>query len=133
MQWFVDQALSSAVDEALKRHGHIVHRLGELGLAEDARLGEIVAAARQKQWDIITGNDAVVQWIYDNDFWTQRSVVYLQVEGGDVEQDDAVDRLFTRYKRLTPSRLYTVTGTRVKVRQLPSYRPGVRSDDVPSE
>ena len=48
-----------------------------------------------------------------------RSIVYLQLEGGDVEQDDAVDRLFERYKRLTPGRLYTVTGSRVKIRQLP--------------
>jgi hypothetical protein len=48
-----------------------------------------------------------------------RSLVYLQLEGGDVEQDDAIDRLFDRYKRLTPGRLYTVTGSRVKIRQLP--------------
>ena len=52
-----------------------------------------------------------------------RVVVYLQLEGGDVEQDDAIDRLFKRYKRLTPGRLYTVTGSRVKVRQLPTSRP----------
>ena len=49
-----------------------------------------------------------------------RSIVYFQLEGGDVEQDDAVTRLFERYKRLTPGRLYTVTASRVKVRQLPS-------------
>ena len=42
--------------------------------------------------------------------------MYLQLEGGDVEQDDAIDRLFARYKRLTPGRLYTVTASRVKVR-----------------
>jgi hypothetical protein len=45
--------------------------------------------------------------------------VFLQLEGGDVEQDDAIDRLFARYKRLSPGRMYTVTGTRVKIRQLP--------------
>jgi len=38
---------------------------------------------------------------------------------GDVEQDDAIDRLYARYKRLTPGRMYTVTGSRVKIRQLP--------------
>ena len=32
---------------------------------------------------------------------------------------DAIDRLFARYKRLSPRRLYTVTATRVKIRQLP--------------
>jgi hypothetical protein len=49
----------------------------------------------------------------------RRSIVYLQLQGGEVELDDAVDRLFTRFKRLTSGRLYTVTATRVKVRQLP--------------
>jgi hypothetical protein len=49
-----------------------------------------------------------------------RSIVFLQLEGGDVEQDDAIDRLFKRYKRLSPGRLYTVTTSRVKVRQLPT-------------
>ena len=49
-----------------------------------------------------------------------RSLVFLQLAGGDVEQDDAIDRLFKRYKRLAPGRLYTVTGSRVKVRQLPT-------------
>jgi hypothetical protein len=33
-----------------------------------------------------------------------------------------VDRLFDRYKRLSPGRLYTVTGSRVKVRQLPGRK-----------
>jgi len=34
-------------------------------------------------------------------------------------QADAIERLFERYKRLTPKRLYTVTANRVKIRQLP--------------
>lgn len=119
MQWYVDSTLTPAVDEALRRHGHVAHRLPALGLGEGAAIEDVVLAAREKQWDIITAKDALVQWIYDHDFWTQRSVVYLQLEGADVEQDDAVDRLFTRYKRLTSARLYTVTEKRVKVRQLP--------------
>ena len=44
-------------------------------------------------------------------------MVHLNVDEGEIEQDDAIDRLFTRYKRLSPGRLYTVTGGRVKVRQ----------------
>ena len=43
----------------------------------------------------------------------------LLTPGGDIEQDDAVDRLFTRYKRLSPGRLYTITPSRVKILQLP--------------
>jgi predicted GTPase len=46
--------------------------------------------------------------------------VLLDVPVGDLEQDDAIDRLFARYKRLTPGRLYIVTPGRVKVRQLPT-------------
>jgi hypothetical protein len=48
-----------------------------------------------------------------------RSVVFYQLKGGAVELDDAVDRLFTRYKAPSPGRFHTVTETRVKVRQLP--------------
>lgn len=125
MQWFVHGKLTDAVKTALVRHEHIAHTIDELSLPADAPLNELMPAIRQRQWDIITADERLIQWIYDNDYWVQRSVVYLQVEGGEVEQDDAVDRLFARYKRLTPARLYVVTGQRVKVRQLPTYRPGV--------
>ena len=67
----------------------------------------------------MTRGTVMAQAPFDLDFWFNRSIVFLQLEGGDVEQDDAVDRLFQRYKRLTAGRLYTVTGSRVKVRQLP--------------
>ena len=35
------------------------------------------------------------------------------------DQGRAIERLFERYQRLTPGRLYTVTASRVKIRQLP--------------
>jgi hypothetical protein len=47
-------------------------------------------------------------------------MVFLQLTGGEVEQDDAIDRLFARYKSPKPGMLYTVTENRVKVRQLPA-------------
>ena len=70
--------------------------------------------------DLLTNDAVLANTLFEKDFWFNRSLVFLQLEGGEVEQDDAVDRLFERYKRLTPGRLYTVTGSRVKVRQLPT-------------
>ena len=118
MQWLVHGTLNAAVTERLKQHGHHTHALADLPAHESPR--DLLKAAQTKQWDIITNDSELVRLIYDEKIWFNRSLVYLQLSGGDVEQDDAIDRLFTRYKRLTPGRLYTVTETRVKVRQLPS-------------
>ena len=81
---------------------------------------DIIWTSNKKQWDIVTHDAALVQWVYDDGFPFQRSLVFLQLEGGEVEQDAAIMRLFERYKRLTPGRMYTVTGSRVKIRQLPT-------------
>ena len=122
MRWLIHGTLTPAVAEALVRHGHTTFPLAELGTPEGASGGEIVRAAQAKQWDVITNDAELVNGVFDDDIWFNRSIVFLQLSGGDVEQDDAVDRLFQRYKRLTPGRLYTVTETRVKVRQLPSRK-----------
>jgi hypothetical protein len=121
MQWLLHGPMTSAVPEALRRHGHTAHDLAEAGLPPEAPLADVLMIGRQKQWDILTTSQALVEAVYELDFWLNRSMVLLQLDdGGDVEQDDAIDRLFARYKRLTPGRLYTVTNSRVKVRQLPS-------------
>jgi len=119
MQWLLHGSLSGAVAEALGRRGHKTHASAELGLAADAAALEILRAADARQWDVITSDSAMSGAPFENGLPFSRSIVYLQLEGGEVEQDDAIDRLFTRYKRLTPRRLYTVTGSRVKIRQLP--------------
>ena len=119
MQWLVHGTLSPAVAEALKRHGHQTHDVAELGLAPDAPNIDVLKAAQQKQWDVVTNDAGLANAPFEHDFYFNRGIVFLQLQGQDVEQDDAVDRLFERYKRLTPKRLYTVTGARVKVRQLP--------------
>jgi hypothetical protein len=124
MQWLLHGSLAGAVAEALRRHGHQAHELSEVGLATDAPAEAVLKAAQEKQYDLVTTAEQVAQAPYAMDLWFHRSIVYLQLAGGEVEQDDAVDRLFARYKRLTPGRLYTVTETRVKVRQLPARRPG---------
>ena len=82
----------------------------------------MLKSAEKKQLDFFTTDGTLVTAIFDEKIHFNRVVVYLQLEGGEVEQDDAVDRLYQRYKRLTPGRLYTVTGTRVKIRQLPGRK-----------
>ena len=119
MQWLLHGTMTSAVADALVRHGHRVHAIEELGLEAKAGPAEVLKAAHAKQWDIITNDTAMVNFSVESAARFNRSIVFLQLEGGDVEQDDAIDRLFERYKRLSPRRLYTVTGTRVKIRQLP--------------
>ncbi len=119
MQWVIHGNLTPAVAEALKRHGHAVHELAELGVPSQPTFRDIIWTANKRQWDLVTNDTALVQWIYDDRFPFKRSLVFMQLAGGDAEQDDAIDRLFERYKRLTPGRLYTVTASRVKIRQLP--------------
>ncbi len=91
-----------------------------VGLSPGSTHEDVLKAAQKAQLDLLTTDARLVDAIFAPEAPRfGRSAVYLQLEGGDVEQDDAVERLFERYKRLTPGRLYTVTGTRVKIRQLP--------------
>ena len=119
MRWVLHGNLTPAVADALKRHGDQPHALAELNLPEDAGPFQLFKTAQSKQLDVLTADHALVDAIFEDKIYFNRVVVFLQLEGGDVEQDDAIDRLYERYKRLTPGRLYTVTGSRVKVRQLP--------------
>ncbi len=122
MQFLLHGMMTPAVADALKRHGHHTHLPDEAGLSADSSLGDVLKAAQEKQFDLVTLDERMATAPFAMDFWFQRSLVYLQLTGGDVEQDDAIDRLFERFKRLTPGRLYTVTENRVKVRQLPSRK-----------
>jgi hypothetical protein len=104
-----------AVTDALKRHGHEVAAPPEAADAVD-----FLKLAHRQQLDIVTSDSDLIEAIYARKIFFGRSIVFLQLGGGEVDQDDAIDRLFERYKRLTPGRLYTVTATRVKIRQLPA-------------
>jgi hypothetical protein len=119
MRWLLHGPMSTAVSEALVRHGHEATDMNAVGLPPATDPATVLKTAQQGQYDLLTTDAAMSAAPFLLDYWFQRSLVYLQLEGADVEQDDAIDRLFTRYKRLTPGRLYTVTGSRVKVRQLP--------------
>ena len=119
MQWLLHGPMTGAVGEALKRHEHQVHELKELDLPSDVPHSDILKFAQKKQWEILTTDPALADAPFAQNIPFNRTIVHLHLEGGDVEQDDAIDRLFQRYKRLAPRRLYTVTPTRVKIRQLP--------------
>ncbi|MGE5608581.1 MAG: DUF5615 family PIN-like protein [Bacillota bacterium] len=121
MHWILHGKLTAAVGEALRRHEQQVHELQELNLPADAPAAEILKAAQSQQREILTADPDLVKAAFEERAGFGRTMVYLQLEGEDVEQDDAIDRLFDRYKRLSPRRLYTVTGTRVKIRQLPGH------------
>ena|SRR5438094_103361 len=122
MRWVVHGNLTGAVADALRRHEHDPRPVTDLGLSSDVAPREFFKAAQSKQLDVITSDAALINAIFDDKIAFNRAVVYLQLEGSDVEHDDAIDRLFQRYKRLSPGRLYTVTGSRVKVRQLPGRK-----------
>jgi hypothetical protein len=115
MRWVLHGPLTSAVADALKRHKHQV-----VAPLESPDPTEFLKLAHKQQLDVLTADGALVDAIYAQKIPFGRSIVFLQLKGSEVEQDDAIDRLFARYKRLTPGRLYTVTATRVKIRQLPS-------------
>ena len=119
MRWVLHGNPLAAVGEALARHEHQVNSADALEVPPPAGPREFLKAAQSKQFDVLTIDPAFVAAVFDQAIWFNRVIVFLQLEGGDIEQDDAIDRLFQRYKRLTPGRLYTITGSRVKVRQLP--------------
>ncbi len=119
MRWLLHGTMTGAVGEALRRHGHEAQDMLAVGLPPAADAHDVLTAAQSEQLDILTTDASFSAAPYLLDFWFQRSIVYLQLDGGEVEQDDAIDRLFERYKTLVRGRLYTVTASRVKVRQLP--------------
>jgi hypothetical protein len=108
-----------AVNDALVRHGHTSQTAEAAGFVADMSPQEVMAKAHQMQLDVISDDKELVSFARSNSVRFVRCLVYLQLEGEAVEQDDAIDRLFDRYKRLSTGRLYTVTETRVKVSQLP--------------
>jgi hypothetical protein len=122
MQWLLHGSLTPAVQAALLRHEHAIHAMTELGVAADAPAAEVLEKAGARQWDVITADPMCANASFGDARRFTRCIVFLQLAGGEVEQDNAIDRLFARYKRLSPGRLYTVTGSRVKVRQLPGGR-----------
>src|SRR5688572_27636904 len=94
MRWVLHGKLTTAAADALVRHGHKAVAASELELPQDATPRQFFSAAQAKQLDVISAEGALVNAIFaENDkIGFNRVVVYLQLEGGDVEQDDAIDR-----------------------------------------
>jgi hypothetical protein len=119
MRWLMYGNLTQAAIDALKRHGHEPRLPADLGIAPDATPDQVLEAARKAQLEILTTDPALAHAPFEEFTRFVRTLVLLNVEPGDVEQDEAIDRLFARYNRLAPGRIYTVTDSRVKARQLP--------------
>ena len=115
MQWLLHGSLTPDVTDSLVKHEHKTHATSELDLPPDATAADVLAACQKKQWDILTSDVAMSRIPFTAHHRFTRCIVYLQEPG-----PKAVDRLFDRYKRLSPGRLYTVTASRVKIRQLPT-------------
>jgi hypothetical protein len=120
MRFLIHGSLTPAAVEAVQRHGHVPTPFHDVvAEGEEVDADELLKRANQKQLDVLTTDKALATRLYDSKQKFGRSIVHLQLAGGEVEQDDAIDRLFARYKAPKPGMLYTVTETRVKVRQLP--------------
>lgn len=120
MRFLLHGNLNPSVKAAIERHGHKSFLPTEMELAADSQPAEVMTAAHMKQLDILTNDRAFALFARTTALKFDRSIVFLQLSGEDVEQDDAVDRLFARYKAPKPRQMYTVTETRVKVLQLKS-------------
>lgn len=132
MRFLLHGNLDPAVGAALERHGHKPVSLADAVIEPGIAADELFDLAHQKQLDVITADRDTAQFARTQAFKFDRSVVYLQLSGGDVEQDDAIDRLFDRFKRLKPHSIYTVTETQVKVQQMRS-RPIGRAETSENE
>jgi hypothetical protein len=117
VRFLVHGNLSPAVGAALQRLGHSVEQFPSDGLSPD----ELLEQCHVKQLDLVTNDAALAHGVIASPPAAKfdRCIVFLQLPGGDAEQGGAIDRLFKRFKRLSPKKMYTVTETRVKVRQLP--------------
>lgn len=120
MRFLLYGNLNPAVKAAVERHEHAAQTMPEAGLEASLEPADILKAAHQKQLDVITNDRALALFARSTSLKFDRSIIYLQLAGEEVEQDDAIDRLFDRYKSPKPRMMYTVTETRVKVQQLKS-------------
>lgn len=121
MRFLLHGQLGDGLADALGELGHATARLAEFNVLEAAPPTEVLQICRVQQHELLTASRDLVDAVLpagDRRDLFGRVMVYLRDPPG--QHVDSIRRLFERYKRLTPGRLYTVTGERVKVRQLPS-------------
>ena len=126
MRFLIHGAAPAEVAEALAHRGHVCHTLPELSAdagADAAAYDDpaiLLPLLDKKQWHLLTADAALVRSVYEKKA-PFGGVIVLVLNDPDAAHDRgrAIERLFERYPRLTPGRLYTVTPNRVKIRQLP--------------
>lgn len=127
MHFFVHGAVSADAQEALRKHEQQVHTALELSAETDAPAAlednprELLKFLQQKQWHLFTTDSDLIHKIYEEKIEFPAGIIVFMLDNPDIlnDQGAAVDRLFERYKRLTVKRLYTITASKVKIRQLP--------------
>jgi hypothetical protein len=130
MRFLVHGAIGAEAKAALARHEQACHEAAELA-GEDAAAaaagtpGELAKLLARRQWNLLTTDTALVaRWYEEKAAFAGVIVVILETATAKGGQADAVERLFERYPRLTARRMYTVTASRVKIRQLPGANAG---------
>lgn len=130
MQFYLMGSLDDTIAAALVRHGHKAHRAGEAvaggnepAAPVDDSPAEVIAFLQARQWNLVTTDSAWLRRLYEEKVEFPAGMIIHLLESAAGEDGAAIDRLFERYKRLTTKRLYTITGSRVKIRQLPGL-PG---------
>jgi predicted nuclease of predicted toxin-antitoxin system len=119
MRWLLHGKFDPTVAEALHAHGHQTRTLAEMGVAEDAAGEEVLAAAQKAQLDLLTADADTATRPFETKSPFGRCIALLTEES---MQAEAIGRFFERYPRPAPGRLYTITPSRVKVRQLPGRK-----------
>jgi hypothetical protein len=126
MRFLIHGAVRPEAAAALAQRGHVCQSLPELladaDVPADAARDPAVLLPfiENKQWHVLTTDATLIRDVYERKIsFGGILVLLLDDQDGPQNQDQAVGRLFDRYKRLTPGRLYTVTPNRVKIRQLP--------------
>jgi hypothetical protein len=138
MRFLIHGTIAPEIAPTLEAHGHKAHMINELddspnstepsgsaagsaGSAGVADPAELLATLARRQWFLLTTDADLVHKIFEQKI-ASTSIIILLINAPDAAtQSAAIDRLFERYKRLTPKRLYTVTPNRVKIRQLPGH------------
>jgi hypothetical protein len=129
MRFLIHGPVHPEAAEALAKHEHACHAMLELSEEAEAAGGAervtgdpalLVPLLEKRQWNLLTTDTDFVRDLYEKHVEFNGVIVQI-FDDPDVlhDQGAAIDRLFERYKRLTPRRLYTVTASRVKIRQLP--------------
>jgi hypothetical protein len=109
---------------ALAAHEHVCGTLPELLAAAETPaqdhpdLPELLTLLQRRQWNLLTTDGELVRNVYDKKAAFDGLIVLI-LEAATQDQAGAIRRLLERYRRLTPGRLYTITPSRVKIRQLP--------------